>query len=110
MPMEVFNGRWNISIAGTGTGSTATKSGATGKTWVVDHVSCYGDADALLTLQESGTSGNVVLAQWKLDVSIDPNIIVNGYWVISGGEDAILNLSAGGSGNCRVNISGFTIP
>ena len=109
MPMEVFNGRWNVTAAGTDSGATSTKSGATGKTWVVDSVSCHGDADALLTLQESGTSGNVTLAQWKLDVSIDPNIIVNGYWVICGGEDAILSLSASTS-DCQVNLSGFAIP
>ena len=109
MPMEVFNGRWNVTAAGTDSSTSATKSGTTGKTWVVDHISCHGDTDALLTLQESAPSGNVVLAQWKLDVSIDPNIIVNGYWVISGGKDAILNLSASTS-DCQVNLSGFTIP
>ena len=106
MPMEVFNGRWNVTTAGSGTGATATKTGATGKTWVVDHVSCYGDADALLALK----SGTTTIAEWKVDVSIAPNIITDGYWVIEAGEDAVLALSAGGSGNCRVNLSGFAIP
>lgn len=106
MQMEL-NGRWSATADGTNAGATATKAGVAGKTYVVDHVSCHGDADAHMELR----SGSTVLGSWRIDAANNKNanIIVNGLWVIEPGAAAVVNLDAS-TAACSVNIAGFTLP
>jgi len=109
MAIDISNGRWSATAAGTNAGATATKAGITGKTYIVDHISCHGDTDATLQLR----SGSDVLAEWYIDASNnkDANIIVNGYWIIEPGAAASAVLSASPSASdCQVNITGFSLP
>ena len=107
MAIDIINGRWSATAAGTNAGATASKAGVTGKTYIVDHISCHGDADATLQLR----SGSDVLAEWYIDASNnkDANIIVGGYWMIEPGATASAVIS-GSTADCQVNITGFTLP
>jgi len=98
---------WSETTAGTDSGATATHAAATNVSHVVTHVSGHGDADSTIQLKD----GSTVLAEWKLDVSVEgfqfqPQ---NGVWIGTPGNAVSAAISAS-SADCQVNIAGFSIP
>ena len=105
--MNSMNRRWTATAAGTNSGATATQSGVTGITSIVDHVSGHTDADATLQLK----TGATVLAEWKIDVSLEgfQFNIPSGVWPATTAADVTAVISAS-TADCQVNIAGFAIP
>lgn len=107
MISEVMSSGWSATTAGTNSGATATQAAEANKSHVVTHVSGHGDADATLQLRD----GSTVLAEWKIDVSVEgwQINIPPGIWPCSTNTAANAVLSASSS-DCQVNMTGFTIP
>lgn len=102
-----LNRGWSATAAGTNAGATATKTGVTGVAWIVTHVSGHTDTDATLQLKD----GSTVLAEWKIDISLEgfQFEIPGGVWSCSEGAAVTAVISASTS-DCQVNMSGFGIP
>ena len=106
MNSGLLNGRWSATQAGTNAATTATKAAVTGKVIVVDHISGHADTDALLTLKSAAT----VLAEWKIDVSLEGFMIQvpQGLWM-AGRDEAVTAVLSASTADCQVNIAGFTL-
>jgi hypothetical protein len=101
-----LNKAWSETTAGTDSGATATHAAASNVAHVVTHISGHGDADSTIQLKD----GTTVLAEWKLDVSVEGFQFypINGVWAGTPGNTVSAVISAS-SADCQVNIAGFSI-
>jgi hypothetical protein len=104
---DVLNRQWSVTAAGTNAGATATQAAVAGVQWVITHVSGHTDADATLQLRD----GSTVLAEWKIDVSVEgfQFRIAQGVWVGST-NTAVAAVISASSADCQVNIAGYGVP
>ncbi len=107
MDISVLNNAWDATAAGTDSGATATKAAVADAVHVVTHVSGHTDADATLQLRD----GSTVLAEWKIDVSLEgfQFKIPSGVWVCST-NTAVNAVISASTADCQANIAGYTIP
>ena len=101
-----LNKAWSKTQLGTNAGATATHAAASDVAHVVTHISGHGDTDATIQLKD----GSTVLAEWKLDTSVEGFQFypINGVWVGTPGNTVSAAISAS-TADCQVNIAGFSI-
>lgn len=102
---------WDENADGTTAGASATHAAATGTCHRITHISGHTDADSFIRIYDNNTSG-AILWEVLLDVSLNGNSfainIPHGVRATPG--NAIVGRVETSTADCRVNISGDSIP